>query len=49
MWLNMAEGDIIRYNEIKKMDTITEFWHFFDAWREKQKQAIEDYKHNKKK
>ena len=42
LWLNMAEGDVVRYNEIKRMDTITEFWHFFDFWRQRQTKKLEN-------
>jgi len=45
----MAEGDITRYNEIKRMDCLTEFWFYYDVWREKQKEAIEEYKKQKRK
>lgn len=44
----MADGDILVYNEIKRMDTLTEFWGYFDRWREKQQQIIEEYKKNKR-
>ena len=28
-------------NEIKRLDAITEFWKFFDLWRERQSKKIE--------
>lgn len=48
LWLNMAEGDITRYNEIKRLDCLTEFWIYFDSWRDKQKKLIDDYKKQKR-
>lgn len=48
LWLNMADGDIIKYKEIKRMNAISEFWFFFDSWREKQQQLIEEYKRSKR-
>lgn len=45
----MADGDIVRYNEIKRMDAIREFWQYFDFWREKQKLKIKQARNNIKK
>lgn len=43
--LNMADGDLAKANEIKKMDAIREFWQYFDFWRAKQQKKIEEIKH----
>lgn len=45
---NMADGDITRINEIKRMDAKLEFWQFFDNWREKQQQKLEQLRKNKR-
>lgn len=45
--LNMANGDISKANEIKKMDATREFWQYFDYWRENQKKQLEQMKNNK--
>ena len=39
--LNMSDGDVVKMQEIKRMDAIREFWQFFDFWREKQQQKLE--------
>lgn len=41
LFWNMADGDVLKYNEIKRLDAITEFWKFFDLWRERQSKKIE--------
>jgi coenzyme F420-reducing hydrogenase beta subunit len=41
LFWNMADGDVLKYNEIKRLDAITEFWKFFDLWRERQNKKIE--------
>lgn len=43
----MANGDISKANEIKKMDATREFWQYFDYWRENQKKQLEQMKNNK--
>ena len=43
LWWSMSKGDILAYNQIKKMD-VFEFWPFFDRWRAKQKEDIEKSK-----
>ena len=45
----MSDGDITKYNEIKKLDAIKEFWGFFDLWREKQLKNIENARNRLKK
>lgn len=40
----MADGDVVRYNEIKRMDAVYEFWNYFDFWREKQTKNLEEYR-----
>lgn len=42
MWLNMADGDPLRYNEIRRMDALKEFWIFFDFWKKRQEKKIEN-------
>ena len=44
LWYRMAEGDIVRYGEIKRMDAIYEFWAYFDLWSDKQNKTLEDYR-----
>lgn len=44
LWYKMAEGDITRYNEIKRMDAISEFWSYFDLWSDKQNRSLEEYR-----
>ena len=44
LWYRMADGDITRYNEIKKMDALYEFWNYFEMWQEKQAKQLENYK-----
>ena len=41
LWLNMAEGDPVRYNEIRRMDAIKEFWTYYDFWKKRQERKIE--------
>lgn len=40
LFWNMADGDVTKYNEIKRLDAIHEFWKFFDFWKERQEQKI---------
>lgn len=42
LWLNMAGGDVIKYKEIKKLDVLTEFWPYFDFWRQQQTKKLEN-------
>ena len=44
----MGDGDITKINEIKRMDVITEFWGFFDMWRQRQKNKLEEYNNKKR-
>lgn len=44
LWYRMADGDVVRYNEIKRMDAVYEFWNYFDFWREKQTKNLEEYR-----
>lgn len=39
--LNMADGDVNKANEIKRMDATLEFWQYFDYWRQKQQEKLE--------
>ena len=38
----MAGGDVIKYKEIKKLDVLTEFWPYFDFWRQQQTKKLEN-------
>ena len=44
LWYRMAESDIVRYNEIKRMDAVYEFWAYFDLWLDKQNRDLKDYR-----
>ena len=39
--LNMADGDVNKANDIKRMDATLEFWQYFDYWRQKQQEKLE--------
>lgn len=43
----MAEGDALRYKEIKRMDALGEFWDYLDMWRAKQERIINTTKNRK--
>lgn len=47
--LNMAEGDVQKANEIKRMDATLEFWQYFDYWRQKQKEKLDQIKKQQQK
>lgn len=47
--LNMAEGDVQKANEIKRMDATLEFWQYFDYWRQKQKEKLDQIKQQQQK
>lgn len=49
LWYKMSEGDILRYNEIKRMDAVFEFWNYFDFWRNKQVKNLEGYRRQQRK
>ena len=40
LWFNMADGDPLRYNEIRRMDAIKEFWTYYDFWKKRQEMKI---------
>ena len=45
LFWNMAEGDVTRYNEIKRLN-VFEFWKYFDFWRERMSKRIEANRKN---
>lgn len=48
MILTMADGDIIKANEIKEMDAKRDFWQFMDYWKTKQKEKINSIRQRRK-
>ena len=46
--LNMADGDVIKANEINGMDARREFWQFLDYFNAKQQEKINNMRQNKK-
>ena len=48
LFWNMADGDVTKYNEIKRLDAITEFWKFFDYWKQRQEAKIKAHRTHKK-
>lgn len=46
LWLNMADGDPVKYKEIKSMDAIKEFWGYYEFWKKKQERLIAQMKQN---
>ena len=45
----MADGDVVRYNEIKRMDAVYEFWNYFDFWKNKTTKNLEKYRRQQRK
>lgn len=46
LWWGMADGDPLKYNEIRGLDAIKEFWIFYDMWAAKQEALLQQYKKN---
>lgn len=47
LWWGMANGDPVKYAEIRKLDAVKEFWVFYDLWVQRQEEIIKQHKKNK--